>query len=120
MAMILCDECGRAVSDKAAACVGCGAPIASRAPLQPSRAPQRVARPAIPSVPASARLIRRNLALALATLALGLAASSLAERTHGAGRLPVLAAALLLIAGLAGTLVWLVRWWAEREPVQRP
>jgi len=32
MAMVNCSECGREVSDKAAACVGCGAPIATLAP----------------------------------------------------------------------------------------
>ena len=28
MALILCEECGKEVSDKAAACPNCGAPIA--------------------------------------------------------------------------------------------
>lgn len=32
MALVTCEECGRAVSDKAAACVGCGAPIVQAAP----------------------------------------------------------------------------------------
>jgi DNA-directed RNA polymerase subunit RPC12/RpoP len=31
MALIKCAECGREVSDKAAACPGCGAPIAAAA-----------------------------------------------------------------------------------------
>ena len=29
MAMITCSECGRAVSNKAAACIGCGAPLSA-------------------------------------------------------------------------------------------
>ncbi|QGM07104.1 hypothetical protein [Stenotrophomonas maltophilia] len=29
MALVACDECGREVSTKAAACVGCGAPVAT-------------------------------------------------------------------------------------------
>ena len=28
MAMIKCSECGKDISDKAPACVGCGAPVA--------------------------------------------------------------------------------------------
>jgi hypothetical protein len=41
MALIKCSECGREISDKAAACVGCGAPFVSAA--EPSTpAPTRV------------------------------------------------------------------------------
>ncbi|MFZ6696827.1 zinc-ribbon domain-containing protein [Stenotrophomonas acidaminiphila] len=36
MALIKCTECGRELSDKAAACPGCGAPIP-----QPSLVPQK-------------------------------------------------------------------------------
>lgn len=31
MALVTCDECGREVSDKAAACINCGAPISASA-----------------------------------------------------------------------------------------
>jgi len=33
MALIKCKECGKEVSDKAAACPGCGAPIAPSSPV---------------------------------------------------------------------------------------
>ena len=39
MALITCEECGREVSDKAASCVGCGAPIS---PTAPPSAPDRI------------------------------------------------------------------------------
>ncbi len=32
MALVKCSECGKEVSDKAAACPGCGAPIAATSP----------------------------------------------------------------------------------------
>lgn len=37
MALIKCEECGREISDKAAACVGCGAPIVRAAIPGPTR-----------------------------------------------------------------------------------
>ena len=33
MALIACSECGRAVSDKAAVCIGCGAPLTTSSPI---------------------------------------------------------------------------------------
>jgi len=44
MALIKCAECGKEVSDKAAACPGCGAPIAAVSPPQVSLAPASHAR----------------------------------------------------------------------------
>ena len=40
MALINCPECRREVSDKAPACVQCGYPVASRAPMPPQQVPQ--------------------------------------------------------------------------------
>lgn len=36
MAMIKCSECGKDISDTASACIGCGAPIATAATVEPS------------------------------------------------------------------------------------
>ena len=58
--MMTCSECGRAVSSKAAACVGCGAPIEPPAGLAMARTP--------PPTPPSVRDLRRHLALAVAAL----------------------------------------------------
>jgi hypothetical protein len=38
MALVECTECGESVSDQAAACVNCGAPIASKSTIQPVEA----------------------------------------------------------------------------------
>lgn len=32
MAIVVCVECGRAISDQASSCVGCGAPASTRMP----------------------------------------------------------------------------------------
>lgn len=34
MTMIKCDECGKDISDKAASCIGCGAPIISASKIE--------------------------------------------------------------------------------------
>ncbi|KTG17751.1 MULTISPECIES: zinc ribbon domain-containing protein [unclassified Guyparkeria] len=46
MAMMECPECGKEVSDKAAACPNCGAPIAAPPPkaARPGREPDGVSR----------------------------------------------------------------------------
>lgn len=36
MALIKCSECGKEISDKAAACIGCGAPIAAAVAISPT------------------------------------------------------------------------------------
>lgn len=45
MALIECGECKRQVSDKAPACPGCGAPIASAKASSPAPSPTATARP---------------------------------------------------------------------------
>jgi hypothetical protein len=107
MVMIVCGECGRAVSSKAAACVGCGAPIEIAPGINPV---QRAGKP----TPLNSRTVRRHLYLAIATLLLGVAAAVVADRAHGPGRGLSLAAALLLIVGIAWTLVGIVRLWTGR------
>lgn len=39
MAMIMCSACGKDISDKAAACIGCGAPVGSTQQVVPPNAP---------------------------------------------------------------------------------
>jgi hypothetical protein len=106
--MIVCSECGRAVSDKAAACIGCGAPIAS--PSQIDWVP-RAAR----VKPATLKQLRLHLLGGSVTLGLGLCAALATDSLPGSG-VDKLAGALLLIAGIAWTLVTLVRLWAFERP----
>ena len=40
MALIKCEECGRDVSEKAASCPGCGAPIPAPSDIQPTQEPE--------------------------------------------------------------------------------
>ncbi len=108
MALIVCSECGRAVSNKAIACIGCGAPLAS--PSQIDLIPRHA-----PFKPPSLRQLRRHLLSGSLTLVVGLG-MALAADTVPAGNVAKLAAALVLIAGLSWTLVTLVRLWAFRRP----
>jgi hypothetical protein len=107
MAMIVCGECGRAVSSKAAACVGCGAPIeiAPGINLVPETGKPK---------PLNSKTVKRHLLLAVATLLLGVAAAVVADRVHARGSGLSLAAALLLILGITWTLVGIVRLWTGR------
>jgi hypothetical protein len=91
MALVSCGECGREVSDKAAACVGCGAPIGA--------APVRTAVSGKVEVEATSRRYKNQMIAAVLMLlsgcALLIASGSTDASVWGA-----------LIA-LAGLLLWL-------------
>jgi hypothetical protein len=93
MPIIKCSECGRAVSDKAAACIGCGAP------LTPAEAPSAFLREPVYTVtpPATPSQLRWRLAGASLTLVVGVIVAS---KHPGAGPVAKTLSALLLIAGL--------------------
>jgi hypothetical protein len=105
MAIIKCSECGRAISDRAATCVGCGAPLAASEP-----ASAFLREPAyIHSAPLSPAQLRWRLALSTLTLVLGVIAADAAAR-HAPGSPPVKTlSALLLIVGLCWFIVALVQ-----------
>jgi hypothetical protein len=101
MAIINCSECGRAVSDKAQACIGCGAPLAREDPRSVfNRAPVYTMTP--PPTPAQ---LRWRLALSSLTLVLGVLAADASGRHAVGSRLAATLAALLLIVGLCWFLV---------------
>jgi hypothetical protein len=106
MAIIKCSECGRAVSDKAAACIGCGAPITapSAAPPGFNIAPERT--PGRPFTPAQ---LRWRLGLSAATLVLGVIAADAASRWRPGSRVAATLSALLLISGLCWFIVAIVQ-----------
>ena len=66
MTLIACSECGRAVSDKAAVCVGCGAPLTiSSSPIDPGAKRSNAS-------PPTREQIKRRALLSLSILAVGL------------------------------------------------
>ena len=108
MALIACSECGRAVSDKAAVCIGCGAPLAPSSPTIDLVAKRSNAPP-----PTRAQIKRRAL-LSLSILALGLIWAALLDH-RPTSRLASFMAALLIIGGLCWFLVILVHAAASRR-----
>jgi hypothetical protein len=100
LAIIHCSECGRAVSDQAPACIGCGAPLTREDPRSAfNREPVYKITP-----PPTPPQLRWRLALSSLTLVLGVIASDAAGR-HRGGRLGATLAALLLIVGLCWFMV---------------
>jgi hypothetical protein len=101
MAIIKCSECGRAVSDKAAACIGCGAP------LTPAETPSAFLREPVYKItpPPSPSQLRWRLALATLTLVVGVMAASAAEQHPIGGQMTKALSALLVIAGLCWFIV---------------
>jgi hypothetical protein len=107
LALIKCSECGRTVSDKAAFCVGCGAPFerhveVSQKPLPPSS-----------PAPSRKQLLARAMLSAL-VFALGVVWSGTLKQPAGGGPAAI-AAALLVIVGLCGVIVSAVAWYTSRK-----
>jgi hypothetical protein len=98
MAIIKCSECGRAVSDRAPACIGCGAPLG--APSDFNLVPKPSVTP--PLTPAQ---LRWRLALASLTLVVGVIAADAVSHWPGGGRLTATLAALLVVVGLCWFIV---------------
>ena len=99
MALIQCSECGRSVSDKATACVGCGAPIEQDANAVFASAPQPSKSPAL-----TRKALRWRALLSAVTFILGVTMTIEVDRRGGNQTLTTLAA-LLLIAGLCWLIV---------------
>jgi hypothetical protein len=101
MAMITCSECGRAVSNKAAACIGCGAPLSASPDINFS--PPTAVQP-----PPTTAQIKRRAMVSLAALLTGVVWAAFADPANALHRLQVFLAALLIIGGICGLLVTLV------------
>ena len=106
MALIACSECGRAVSNKASVCIGCGAPLTS-SPInlvtQRSNAP-----------PPTREQIKRRAFLSLAMLVLGVILADLLDHRPDS-RLASFMAAMLIIGGLCWLMVLLVHAVSSRR-----
>ena len=112
MAMVTCGECGRAVSDKASACIGCGAPLV-RAPAPPSGfnlVPQQSLTP-----PPTSGQLRARAVMASLTLLIGVVWSASVDRAHGSSRVAATLAALLLVAGLCWLVVTILQGVGARR-----
>jgi|SRR5260370_1197810 uncharacterized membrane protein YvbJ len=108
MALIACSECGRAVSNKATVCIGCGAPITtSSSPID--LVPKRSDTP-----PPTREQIKRRALLSLSILAVGIIWAAILGR-HPDNRLASFMAALLIIGGLCWFLVVLVHAVSSRR-----
>ncbi|MFI4866890.1 MAG: zinc-ribbon domain-containing protein [Steroidobacterales bacterium] len=101
MAMLTCSECGRAISDKAPACISCGAPLPGAEPPSAfNREPMHSATP-----PLTSRQLRWRLALSGLTLVLGVIVADAVGRRPAAGRSVATLAALLVVIGLCWFIV---------------
>lgn len=101
MTMIRCNECGRAVSDQATSCIGCGAPIVK--PENDKDSFFNVAPEPSNEPPLSKRQMNWRVALAVVTLILGVIAVGHADHSKG-DRIKITLATLLLIGGLCWTI----------------
>lgn len=108
MALIACGECGRAVSDKAEFCVGCGAPLQAHSGIDLVPVNSKV-------TPPTRAQIKRRALLAVSALGLGVVLAGPFGRHLGNARLAAFLAALLIIAGLCAVLVLLVHAAANRR-----
>jgi hypothetical protein len=106
--MIRCSECGRAISDRASHCVGCGAPTTKLAGLD--WVPQRSSRP-----PPSPRQLWLRGTAAAAMLVAGAIWASLIDHRATGSRVGATLAALLLIGGLCWFIVTLLQGFALRS-----
>ncbi len=107
MALIACSECGRAVSDKATACVACGAPLAQSSGID--LVPRRTKVP-----PPTRQQIKRRAILSLTMLVVGVLLAGLLDNRPGS-RLALFGATLLIISGLCWFLVVVVHAVASRR-----
>jgi hypothetical protein len=108
MAMILCSECGRAISTQASACVGCGAPLGASAGFN-----------WVPAQPRGPAPTRRQIAwramLAALALACGILWANAIGARPGGSRVAATLAALLVIVGLCGCVVAALQSFATRR-----
>jgi hypothetical protein len=108
MTMITCSECGRAISDRAAACIGCGAPLGSHSQIGLAPAPSA-------GLPPTRRQIRWRLLLAGLMLLVGIiTAHQAAHLAHFAQLANSIATGLILV-GLVWLLITLVQRLSPRD-----
>lgn len=104
MAIINCDECGRDVSDKAAQCVGCGAPIETNGS---NRGVQTIQR--------TSKVYKAQLLIAgflfLAGVAMMIATGTVGVYLHGPAAGVTLPPGVAIIGLIWFVCAWLAAWW---------
>jgi hypothetical protein len=108
MAIITCNECGRAVSNRAVACIGCGAPLAPKSVF--NLVPTRSVTP-----PLTRSQIKLRAFLASVTFALGVIWALALDQRPGRSQLAATMAALLIISGICWLLVTFIQGVASRK-----
>jgi hypothetical protein len=106
MALVKCGDCGRMISDRARACVGCGAPL-PRPPGLINLEPERTTAP-----PPSRRRLMVLLIVGALLLGLGIL---LGERLEHRARALATLAALMIIVGLCTLIVSALQLEAARR-----
>jgi hypothetical protein len=107
MALIACSECGRAVSNKATACIGCGAPLSTSSSID--FLPKRPTEP-----PATREQLMRRALMSLTMLVAGvLLALRMDHRPDS--RPASFIAALLIIGGLSRLMIVLIHAASNRR-----
>lgn len=101
MALITCSECGRAVSNKANVCIGCGAPLTLSSGVDGVPKRSKAPRP-------TRAQIKRSALSSLAMLVFGVVWAGILDSRSGANRLASFGAAMLIIGGLCWFLVTLI------------
>lgn len=102
MTMITCSECGRSISDRAASCVGCGAPLTSHPGINLEPAPEA-------GPPPTRRQIRWRVLLSSLMLLVGIIAARQAMHLPRFAHLVSTAATALILVGLVWLLITLVQ-----------
>jgi hypothetical protein len=107
MALIACSECGRAVSNKAPACIGCGAPLPTASPINVV--------PTLTNIsPPTRQQIKRRAILSLSVLVLGILFAGFLEH-RPRNQFASFLAALIIIIGLSWFVVTLVHAASSRR-----
>jgi hypothetical protein len=108
MTLIRCPECARTISDQAAHCIGCGAPVAVRSAIDLEPAPSS-------ALPPTRRQIRWRLVLAGLMLLVGVFAARAAEHQQRLHALLTSLACVLILVGLVWLLITLVQRLSPRD-----
>ncbi len=114
MALIKCSECGRTVSDKAEACIGCGAPLAPKTKPDPSKVFNLVPEPDTRPPPSRQHLMWKAI-LSTASFVAGVIWSSAVSHPGNSNHLAATIAGLLVIVGLCGVIVTAIQFpWTKK------